>query len=170
MDKKIKSKAPGFTIRKAVPSDAATILGFIRELAEYEKLLDQVVATEKNLKDTLFGDRPFAEVIIGELDSKPVAFALFFHNYSTFLGKPGLYLEDLYVKPDLRGHGFGKIMLSYLAKLAVERNCGRLEWWVLDWNEPALQFYKKIGAKPMSEWTVQRLDGDALKKLANEFG
>ena len=160
----------GFKIRKAKEADVSVILGFIRELAEYEKLLDQVVATEESLKDTLFGERPFAEVIIGELNSKPIGFALFFHNYSSFHGKPGLYLEDLYVQPNYRGHGYGKILLSYLAKLAVERHCGRFEWSVLDWNEPAIQFYKKIGAKPMSEWTIQRLDGAALEKLANELG
>ena len=168
MNKKIQSKK--FEIRKANVSDASIILGFIRELAEYEKLLDQVVATEESLKETLFGKKPFAEVIIGEVNSQPVAFAIFFHNYSTFLGKPGLYLEDLYVNQEWRGHGFGKIMLSYLAKIAVERNCGRMEWWVLDWNEPAIEFYKKIGARPMSEWTVQRLEGDSLKKLAKELG
>lgn len=168
MNKKIQSKK--LEIRKAKVSDVSIILGFIRELAEYEKLLDQVVATEESLKETLFGKKPFAEVIIGEVNSQPVAFAIFFHNYSTFLGKPGLYLEDLYVKPEWRGHGFGKIMLSYLAKIAVERNCGRMEWWVLDWNEPAIEFYKKIGARPMSEWTVQRLEGDSLKKLAKELG
>lgn len=168
MNKKMQSKK--FEIRKANVSDVSIILGFIRELAEYEKLLDQVVATEESLKETLFGKKPFAEVIIGEVNSQPVAFAIFFHNYSTFLGKPGLYLEDLYVKQEWRGHGFGKIMLSYLAKIAVERNCGRMEWWVLDWNEPAIEFYKKIGARPMSEWTVQRLEGDSLKKLAKELG
>ena len=166
----MKRKMEGFKIRKAKEADVSVILGFIRELAEYEKLLDQVVATEESLKDTLFGERPFAEVIIGELNSKPIGFALFFHNYSSFHGKPGLYLEDLYVQPNYRGHGYGKILLSYLAKLAVERNCGRFEWSVLDWNEPAIQFYKKIGAKPMSEWTIQRLDGAALEKLANELG
>lgn len=170
MNEKIKTIANGFELRQAKEIDVPIILGFIRELAEYEKLLDQVVATEKSLKATLFGDRPFAEVIIGELNSKPIGFALFFHNYSSFHGKPGLYLEDLYVQPDYRGHGYGKILLAYLAKLAVERNCGRFEWSVLDWNEPAIEFYKKIGAKPMSDWTVQRLDGAALEKLAKEFG
>lgn len=169
MNKKLKTKTKGFELRQAEASDVSIILGFIRELAEYEKLLDQVKATEKNLQETLFGERPFAEVIIGELNSKPIAFALFFHNYSSFNGKPGLYLEDLYVQPKFRGHGYGKIMLSYLANLAVQRNCGRFEWSVLDWNEPAIQFYKKIGAKPMSEWIIQRLDGNALEKLANEF-
>lgn len=168
MNKKIQSK--NFEIRNANVSDVSIILGFIRELAEYEKLLDQVIATEESLKETLFGKKPFAEVIIGEVNSQPVAFAIFFHNYSTFLGKPGLYLEDLYVKPELRGQGFGKIILSYLAKIAVERNCGRLEWWVLDWNEPALEFYRKIGARPMSEWTVQRLEGESLKNLAKVYG
>ena len=170
MNEKIKTIANGFELRQAKEIDVPIILGFIRELAEYEKLLDQVVATAESLKATLFGDRPFAEVIIGELNSKPIGFALYFHNYSSFHGKPGLYLEDLYVQPDYRGHGYGKILLAYLAKLAVERNCGRFEWSVLDWNEPAIEFYKKIGAKPMSDWTVQRLDGTALEKLAKEFG
>jgi GNAT superfamily N-acetyltransferase len=170
MNKKLNLNSMDFRIRKADKADTIIIVEFIRELAEYEKLLDQVKVTEKNLKENLFGERPFAEAIIGELNAKPIAFALFFHNYSTFLGKPGLYLEDLYVQPKFRGQGYGKIILSYLAKLAINRNCGRFEWSVLDWNEPAIQFYQKIGAKPMSEWTVQRLDGKALEKLAKEFG
>ena len=160
---------PDFVIRSASNADVPLILSFIRELAEFEKLSHEVVATEEALRATLFGERPAAEVRIGELQGKPVAFALFFHNYSTFLGKPGLYLEDLYVKPECRGKGLGKVMLSYLAKVAVERNCGRFEWWVLDWNTPAIDFYTKIGAVPMSEWTVQRVTGEALTKLAGEF-
>lgn len=161
---------PDFIIRKADRSDVPLILSFIRELAEYEKLLDEVTATESQLAETLYGENPTAEVVIGEYKNSPVGFALFFHNYSTFLGKPGLYLEDLYIKPEHRGVGLGKAMLSFLASLAVERKCGRFEWWVLDWNKPAIDFYKKIGAEPMSEWTVQRVTGDALIKLAENFG
>ncbi|WP_454785978.1 N-acetyltransferase family protein [Legionella sp. WA2024007413] len=153
----------------ATPSDIPLILQFIKELAEYEQLLHEVVATEEQLLETLFGSKSYAEVIIGYLDEKPVSFALFFHNYSTFLGKPGLYLEDLYVKPEARGHGVGQIMLAYLAKLAKNRNCGRFEWWVLDWNEPAIKFYERIGAKPMDEWTVYRVSGKALNELADKY-
>jgi len=138
-------------------------------LAEYEKLTHEVVATEELLRETLFGDRPVAEVILGHFDGEPVGFALFFHNYSTFLGRPGIYLEDLFVKPEMRRKGFGRIMLSYVARLAKERRCGRLEWSVLDWNEPALKFYKSIGAVPMDEWTTQRVTGNALDLLAAEF-
>jgi GNAT superfamily N-acetyltransferase len=158
-----------FKINFATSSDIPLILQFIKELAEYEKLLHEVVATEELLKETLFGSKSHAEVIIGYLEEKPVSFALFFHNFSTFLGKPGIYLEDLYVKPEARGQGIGKIMLSYLAKLAKDRNCGRLEWWVLDWNETAINFYKSIGAKPMDEWTVYRVTGQELNNLANDF-
>lgn len=155
-----------FRIRSATREDVPLILRFIIELADYEQLAHEVVATEAELRHSLFGERPAAEVVIGEYNNEPVAFALFFHNYSTFLGKPGLYLEDLYVRPEVRGKGFGKMLLAYLARLALDRGCGRFEWWVLDWNEPALQFYRSIGAKPMSEWTVQRVDGDALHALA----
>lgn len=159
---------PNFNIRAASAEDVALILSFIRELAEYEKLSHEVVSTEESLRTTLFGARPAAEVLIGELAGQPIAFALYFHNYSTFLGKPGLYLEDLYVKPPCRGKGFGKALLRYLAKIACDRGCGRFEWSVLNWNEPAIEFYKKIGAVAMSEWTVQRLTGNALIKLAQE--
>lgn len=158
-----------FTIRAAVEADLPLILEFIHELAEYEKLLHEVVATEATLKEHLFGNRPAAEVVIGEWDGNPVAFALYFHNFSTFLGRPGIYLEDLYVKPEMRGKGIGRALLSYLARLAVQRNCGRLEWSVLDWNAPAIRFYRSIGALPMDEWTVQRVTGDALKQLADQF-
>ena len=168
MKKLIQTQFPEFTIRQAKADDAGLILSFIRELAEYEKLSNEVVATEQSLRETLFGDPRYAEALIGEYQGKPVAFALFFHNYSTFMGKPGLYLEDLYVKPEMRGKGLGKIMLSYLANIAVERGCGRFEWWVLDWNRPALDFYQKIGAVPMSEWTVHRVTGDALLRLARD--
>ncbi|HNL27970.1 MAG TPA: GNAT family N-acetyltransferase [bacterium] len=158
-----------FIIRKAVIEDVPLILQFIIELAEYEKLRHEVVATEALLQKNLFGANPKAEVVIGELAGKPVSFALFFHNFSTFLGKPGIYLEDLYVQPAVRSMGIGRMMLAYLAKLAIERDCGRLEWWVLDWNERAIQFYKSIGATPMDEWTVFRVTGENLNKLKNEF-
>ncbi len=157
----------GFTIRPAVRTDAATILGFIRELAEYEKLLHEVVADVEAIEASIF-DRKEAEVVIAELDGKPVGHALFFHNYSTFLGRHGLYIEDLYVRPAHRGKGFGKKLLAHLAALAVDRGCGRLEWWVLDWNKPAIDFYEAIGAKAMDEWTVYRLTGDELGRLAGK--
>ena len=156
-------------IKFATIKDISLILQFIKELAEYEQLLHEVVATEKLLEETLFGNQSCAEVIIGYLDEKPVSFALFFHNFSTFLGKPGIYLEDLYVKPEARGKGIGKIMLSYLAQLAKDRNCGRLEWSVLDWNETAINFYKNLGAKAMDDWTVYRVAREALDELANSF-
>lgn len=152
-------------IRQATADDVPTILGFIRDLAEYEKLSHQVVATEDLLNATLFGPRPAAEVLIAE-DEAPVGFALFFTSYSTFLAKPGLYLEDLFVRPSARGSGHGKQLMIALAKLCVERDYGRFEWSVLDWNEPALKFYRSLGALPQDEWTVQRLTGDALKALA----
>jgi GNAT superfamily N-acetyltransferase len=153
-------------IRAATADDVPLILDFIRALAEYEKLAHECVATEEALRKTLFGERPYAECVIAGLDGKPVGFALFFHNYSTFLGKPGIYLEDLFVHPDARGHGVGEKLLAHLARLAIERDCGRLEWWVLDWNEPALAFYRKLGAVPMGEWTVHRVTGGALEDLA----
>lgn len=156
-------------IKFATISDIPLILQFIKELADYEQLLHEVVATEELLQETLFGAKAHAEVIIGYLDDEPVSFALFFHNFSTFLGRPGLYLEDLYVQPKARGQGIGKTMLAYLAKLAKNRNCGRLEWWVLDWNETAINFYKKLGAKAMDEWTVFRVTDEALDNLANSF-
>lgn len=157
-----------FEIRPATAADVPLILAFIKGLAEYEKLAHQVVATEEILHETLFGQNPKAEVVIGYYQNQPVCFALFFHNFSTFLGQPGIYLEDLFVQPEFRGKGFGRRMLGYLAKLAKERKCGRLEWWVLDWNEPAIQFYKGIGAKSMNEWTVFRVTGEALENLAKE--
>lgn len=163
----IETKLKNFKMRFAKEDDVSLILDFIKQLADYEKLLDEVTATEEILKESLF-ERKAAEVIIGEYDEKPISFALFFHNFSTFLGKPGLYLEDLFVKPEYRGKGIGQIMLSYLAKLAVERNCGRLEWWCLDWNKPAIKFYKSKGAIPMDEWTVYRVCGDALEDLVKE--
>lgn len=158
----------GFRIRLAEPADAPLILQFIQGLAEYEKLSHEVRATEEQLRETLFGPRCYAEVIIGEFAGRPVGFALFFHNYSTFLGQPGIYLEDLFVQPEMRGRGFGKALLTFLARLAVERKCGRLEWSVLDWNAPAIGFYKKLGAITMDEWTVFRLTGDALAALGSQ--
>jgi GNAT superfamily N-acetyltransferase len=153
-------------IRAAVAADVPLILSFIKGLAEYEKLSDAVIATEESLHRTLFGARPYAEVMIAELDDEPAGFALYFHNYSTFLAKPGIYLEDVFVLPEKRGRGVGKALLAELARIAVARGCGRLEWSVLDWNEPAIGFYKTLGAVPQDEWTVFRLAGDALDKLA----
>lgn len=157
-----------FTIRPATEADIPVLLSLIKQLAEYEKLAHAVVATENDLRRSLFGPRPVAEALIGESDGQPVAFAVFFHNFSTFLGRPGLYLEDLFVVPSYRGGGFGKLMLTHLAKIAIERNCGRFEWSVLEWNESAINFYKKLGAVPMDDWTVFRLEGAELRKLAGE--
>ena len=159
-------------IRKAAEEDVPLILSLIRELAEREKLSHEVVATEEALRESLFGERRYAEVLIAEHDGAPAGFALFFHNYSTFLdstflGKPGIYLEDLYVRPEFRGSGIGKKLLAHLAGLAKRRGCGRLEWWVLDWNEPSIGFYKKLGAVPMDDWTVYRVSGSALEDLAS---
>ena len=154
-------------IKSATVEDVPLILSFIRKLAEYEKMLDAVVATEDGLREVLFGERRYAETIIAYEHNEPVGFALFFHNFSTFVGKPGIYLEDLFVDPDHRGKGFGKALLAHLAKLAHERSCGRLEWAVLNWNQPSIEFYESLGAKPMNEWTVYRLAGAALENLAN---
>lgn len=157
-------------IRPAVEADVPLILRFIRELADYERLLHEVVATEDRLRATLFGARPAAEVVIAEADGQPVGFALFFPNYSTFLAQPGVWLEDLYVRPEARGRGAGRALLAHLARLARERGCGRLEWWVLDWNEPARRFYRSLGARTMDDWTVHRLAGPDLDRLADEAG
>lgn len=154
-------------IRNAEITDTALILYFIKELAKYEKMLDQVVATEALLKEWLF-DKKSAEVLIAELDGKPVGFALFFHNFSTFLGRAGLYLEDLYVCPENRGKGIGKALLRRLAQIAIERGCGRMEWWCLDWNESSIAFYESLGAEAMSDWTTYRLSGNTLSALAME--
>ena len=156
-------------IRQATIAYCPLILQFIKELADYEKLLHEVLADVATLEASLFGDKPYAEVVIAEYQDQPVGFALFFHNYSTFLGRPGLYLEDLYIQPAMRGKGFGKTLLAYLAALALERDCGRLEWWVLDWNQPAKDFYRSLGAEPMDDWTVNRVTGDQLVKLADHF-
>ena len=154
------------SIRAATPADLSLIGQFIRDLAEYEKLAHAVRFDEAVMAQKLFGPRPYAEVLIGEIDGVPQGFALFFHNFSTFEGRPGIYLEDLFVRPDARGSGLGKALLGKLAGLAVERDCARLEWSVLDWNTPAIDFYKVLGATPMDEWTVYRVDGSALNNLA----
>lgn len=149
-------------IEPAREQDVPVILDFIRQLAEYEKLSNAVVATEDSLRATLFGERPFAEVLIAYWEDEPVGFALFFHNYSTFLAQPGVYLEDLFVNPSARGRGIGKALLTRLAEVAIERNCGRVEWSVLDWNTPSIEFYRRMGAKPLDEWTTFRLTGESL--------
>jgi GNAT superfamily N-acetyltransferase len=154
------------SIREATAEDVPLVFAFIKELAEYERLAHEVVATEEQIRATLFGERRVSEVLIASLDGSPVGFALFFPNYSTFLGRPGLYLEDLFVRPAARGFGIGRGLLEYLAKLAVDRGWGRLEWRVLDWNEPSIAFYKKLGAQPLADWTVFRVTGDSLRKLA----
>jgi GNAT superfamily N-acetyltransferase len=155
-------------IREATEADIPVIVWFIRQLAEYERLLHEAVMTEETLRESLFGSRPGAEVLLAYHDDKPVGFAVFFHNFSTFMGKRGLYLEDLFVIPEMRGKGFGRALLVRLAKIARDRNCGRFEWAVLDWNKPSIEFYKKLGAVPMDEWTIFRVTGDALKRLAGE--
>lgn len=159
---------PDVRIEPATETDIPVLLSLIKELAEYERLSHEVVVTEEILRETLFGKRPYAEDVIAYYKNEPVGHALFFHNFSTFLGKPGLYLEDLYVRPPYRGKGIGKALLIYLAQLAKERKCGRFEWAVLDWNEPSIQFYKNLGAVPMEDWTVFRLTGEALDKLASD--
>lgn len=151
--------------RFATSKDTALILQFIKDLASYEKMEDQVVATEELLNDWIFEQKK-AEVIFALKDGKEVGFALFFHNFSTFLGRAGIYLEDLFVKPEYRGSGIGKLILKELAKIAVNRGCGRLEWWCLNWNKPSIDFYLSLGAEPMKDWTVYRLSGDTLKNLA----
>ncbi|MFT4145159.1 MAG: GNAT family N-acetyltransferase [Mobilitalea sp.] len=155
------------TFRHANRSDTPLILQFIKELADYEKMLDEVIATEELLNEWLF-DKKNAEVIFAIKDEIEVGFALFFHNFSTFLGRSGLYLEDLYVKSEYRGYGYGKSILKKLAQIAVERGCGRLEWWCLDWNKPSIDFYLSLGAEPMNDWTVYRLTGNTLKEMADE--
>ncbi len=158
---------PAITIRPAVVADCGLILQFIEALADYEKLRHEVVANEDSLRATLFGDRVGAEVLIAHWEHQPAGFALFFPNYSTFLSRPGIYLEDLFVFPSFRGRGLGKALLSHLAALVVEREGGRLDWSVLDWNQPSIDFYRSIGARPLDEWTQFRLQGDALLAMAN---
>lgn len=157
-----------FLIMPATENDVPLVLDFIRELAEYERLAHAVTATEDLIREALFGHRPAAEALLGFYLDAPVAFALFFHNFSTFVGRAGLYLEDLYVKPELRGRGFGRAMLAHLARLAQTRNCARFEWSVLDWNEPAINFYRNLGAEALDDWTTFRLTGAALARLAAE--
>jgi GNAT superfamily N-acetyltransferase len=156
------------TLRSATRDDVPVIAELIRGLARFEKLEQEVVMTDKLLAAGLFGDRPYAEVVLAEDDGRPVGFALFFHNFSTFLGRPGIYLEDLFVLPEQRGQGIGRMLLAHLARLAVERGCGRLEWAVLDWNRDAIKFYERLGARPNSDWTVYRLAGEALTGLARQ--
>ena len=154
------------SIRPATAADVPLILTFIRELAAYEKLAHEVVASEADVHDALFGPRPVIEAVIASIDGEPVGYALFFPNFSTFLGKLGLYLEDLYVRPQARGLGAGRALLEHLAQIAVDRGWGRFEWAVLDWNEPSIGFYKKMGARPMDEWTIFRMTGEPLRRLA----
>ena len=155
-----------FTVRSAEENDVGTIFSLINELADYERLTHEVVAHEDDIRRSLFGNRPYAEALIGEHKGMPISFALFFHNFSTFIGKPGIYLEDLYVKPRYRSRGFGRRMLVHLARLAIKRNCARFEWSVLDWNTPAIRTYEKLKAQPMNEWILYRLTGEDLVKLA----
>ena len=157
-----------FQIRPATETDVPIILRLIRDLAEYERAPDAVVATEAGLREVLFGAKRSAEVLLALEAGEPVGFAVYFHNFSTWLGRPGLYLEDLFVRPEMRGKGYGRALLERLAQIAKERGCGRMEWAVLDWNEPAIQFYRKLGAQPMDEWTVFRLTGEGIAKLAGE--
>ncbi|MCP8467796.1 GNAT family N-acetyltransferase [Pseudomonas sp. ZM23] len=159
---------PRVSLRPAVPADIPLLIELITELADYERLVHEVKADAQRMHEHLFGPRPYAEVLVGEVDGEAQGFALFFHNYSTWLSQPGIYLEDLYVRPAARGAGLGKALLTELARLAVERGCGRLEWSVLDWNEPAIGFYRSLGALPQDEWTVYRLTGAALHDLAGK--
>jgi GNAT superfamily N-acetyltransferase len=158
------------SVRAATAADVPLVLAFIRELAVYERLEHQVVATQADLTAALFGARPYAEVVFACLDGREVGFALFFHNFSTFLGKPGIYLEDLFVRPESRGRGIGKRLLAWLAALALERGCARLDWAVLDWNEPSIGFYKGLGAVALDDWMTMRLTGAALERLGSERG
>lgn len=155
-----------FTIRPATRADVPIILHLIRDLATYERAPNEVTATEAGLVGVLFGEKPSAEVVLAFAGDNPVGFAVFFQNFSTWLGRPGIYLEDLFVKPEMRGRGYGRALLVHLAKIARDRNCGRMEWAVLDWNDPAIHFYRKLGAKPMDEWTVFRLTRDGIANLA----
>ena len=165
----IPTAQPAVKLRFARTADAALVLAFIRELADYEQLPHEVMADAETLAESLFGETPAAEVVIAEVEGMPAGFALFFHNYSTFLGRRGLYLEDLFVRPAYRGKGLGRVLMAFLAKLAVERDCGRFEWAVLDWNKPAIDFYRSLGARGMDEWTGQRVTGPALHALAEQF-
>lgn len=159
-----------FQIRPATIAEIPVILQLVRGIAEYERLSHEVVATEESLRESLFGARPAAEVAIGYAGTEPAGFAVYFHNYSTFLGRAGLYLEDIFVKPEWRRQGLGRQLLAHVAEVAVFRGCVRLEWAVLDWNEPAIRFYEKLGARAMDEWTVYRMTGEALERLAADAG
>ena len=163
----IQKKDNNLKIKKAKLKDVPLVLSLIKELAEYEKLTHEVIASEKDLSRNLFGPKKFAEVLLGYYNNEPTGMALFFHNYSTFEGKPGIYLEDLYVKPEFRGKGIGKALLLKLIRIAGKRKCGRVEWAVLDWNQPAIDFYKKLGAEPMDSWKIFRLTKDKIKKINN---
>lgn len=165
----IETKVEGFQIRQAERKDTPLVLDFIRKLAVYERLSHMVVATEEKLEKYLFGEDKIAEVILGYYQEEPVGFALYFYNFSTFLCRPGIYLEDIFVLEEHRGKGFGTAMLTYLAKLAVEKDCGRLEWAVLDWNTPSIDFYKSLGAQLMEEWIINRVSGETLRELAARF-
>jgi GNAT superfamily N-acetyltransferase len=165
----IKTSLPGFFLRHAQETDVPLILDLIKGIAAYEKLSHEVVATEDLLEENLFGEKRFAEVVLGYENETPVGFALFFHNFSTFTGRPGLYLEDLFVYDEYRGKGYGKALLLYLAKIAQERQCSRFEWVVLDWNTPAIDFYNSLGAKQMKEWIITRVAGGDIDRLANMF-
>lgn len=165
----LKTSLPDVQLRLATQADVPLILSFIQQLAEYEKLSHEVLATEAELSATLFGERAFAEVMIAEYKEQAAGFALFFHNYSTFLAKPGLYLEDLFVLPQRRGLGIGKALITYLATVALERNCGRLEWSVLDWNQPAIDFYQSLGATLLPDWRINRVTGQSLEAMAAQF-
>ena len=169
MPQSIATRFAGLLLRFADEADAELILDMIRGLAEFERLSHEVVADSDTLRRFLFGRQPAAEVLIAEYEGRTAGFALFFHNFSTFLGRPGIYLEDLFVKPEFRGKGIGREVLAFLAKLAVERNCGRLEWAVLDWNTRAIDFYQRLGARPLDDWTVFRLAGESLAALARRF-
>jgi len=160
--------APSLRIAAATEPDVPVLLSFVKKLADYERLTDQVEATEDHVRSALFGPNRVAEALLAYLGDEPVAFAVFFHNFSTFLGRPGIYLEDLFVDPPHRGKGIGKALLIELARLAKARNCGRLEWAVLDWNDSAIEFYRRLGAIPMEDWTIYRVTGDALIRLASE--
>ncbi len=166
MNDTLQSPDPRIALRFATGDDAGLILDFIRQLADFEKMTDEVVTDEDQLRQSLFGERRVAEVVIASYDGEPAGFALFFHNFSTFLGRPVIYLEDLFVIPKLRGRGIGQVLLSHLAEITVDRGCGRLEWAVLDWNTDAIRFYERLGARPMDEWTVFRLTGDSSQELA----
>lgn len=165
----IETKIRGYKLKIAEKKDLSTIYAFTRKMAEYEKLSHEFVAREKDLERALFGEDKVIEIVLGYFDEQPVSFAVFFKNFSTYLGKAGLYLEDLFVIPEMRGKGFGKTLIAFLAKLADDRGYGRFEWIVLDWNTTAIDFYKRLGAKPMNEWIINRVTGKNLKKLANGF-